>query len=293
MNNRIIRIGLAAVAVAAVVVVGIVLLAGRGTGAQLTPSSAQAQAPGLASPVALAKAGGLDTSFGRDGKVVTNLTRGDDLASALAIQADGKIVVVEGDGFGVARYNSDGTLDASFSGDGRAFVHFTSGYDSASGVAMQADGKVVVVGQSGSYLGNRDDSKFALARLNGDGTLDATFGVNGKVMTDFTSGRDYATGVAIQADGRIVVVGIGLVREVRPRPLQQRRHPRRELRRRRQGRDWLHCRGGRKPAGWPSRRTAGSSSSARPGRGGTRSSPSPATPATAPSTRPSAATARC
>jgi hypothetical protein len=57
MNIKIVRLGLAAVAAAALVVIGIVLLAGRGTGAQLTPSSALAQAPGLTQPVALAKAG--------------------------------------------------------------------------------------------------------------------------------------------------------------------------------------------------------------------------------------------
>ena len=98
-------------------------------------------------------AGELDTSFGGDGKVVTDLTLRDDWASALAIQADGKIVVAGGAGyarFGVARYSSDGTLDTSFSGDGRAFVNFTSGEDSASGVAIQADGKIVVVGTSGA-----------------------------------------------------------------------------------------------------------------------------------------------
>ena len=59
--------------------------------------------------------------------------------------------------------------------------------------------------------------KFALARYNSDGTLDATFGVKGKVMTDFTSGSDSASGVAIQADGKIVVVGWTGSRRVRAR----------------------------------------------------------------------------
>ena len=124
-------------------------------------------------------------------------------ASALAIQADGKIVVAGGAGYGVARFNSDGTLDASFGGDGKVMTDFTSGSDYAPGVAIQADGKIVVVGTAGSW----PDTKFALARFNSDGTLDASFGVGGKVMTDFTSGYDYASGVAIQTDGKIVVVG--------------------------------------------------------------------------------------
>ena len=78
---------------------------------------------------------------------------------------------------------------------------FTAWGDEARGVAIQADGKIVVVGMAGDGLVRVVDStsdgarwepldaKFALARYNSDGTLDATFGVNGKVMTDFTSGR--------------------------------------------------------------------------------------------------------
>jgi uncharacterized delta-60 repeat protein len=147
-----------------------------------------------------ATAGGLDTSFGGDGKVVTNLTRRDDAASALAIQADGKIVVA---GDGIARYNSDGTLDTSFSGDGKLMTGFV-----ASAVAIQADGKIVVAGWAGVQSGRGPyDATFALTRYNRDGTLDARFGVKGKVRTDFTAGWDGASGVAIQADGRIVVVG--------------------------------------------------------------------------------------
>ena len=152
----------------------------------------------------------MDTSFGGDGKVVTNLTRWDDRASALAIQADGKIVLAGGAGsdgrFGVARYSSEGTLDTSFSGDGRALVHFTWEWNSATGVAIQADGKIVVVGWEAE---SRMSYRFALARLNSDGTLDATFGGDGKVTTRFTTagGWDKPSGVAIQADGKIVVVG--------------------------------------------------------------------------------------
>jgi uncharacterized delta-60 repeat protein len=210
MNNRIWHYGLVAVAVTVVALVGFALLAGNDSGAQLTPSSALAQALGLAPPVAVAMAGGLDPSFGRDGKVVTNLTHShwDDWASALAIQADGKIVLAGGARYRVARLNSDGTLDATFGVDGKVMTGFTSGSDSASGVAIQADRKIVVVGEDGSGRRAQSDTKFALARYNSDGTLDASFGVNGKVMTDFTPRGDGAAGVAIQADGKIVVAGM-------------------------------------------------------------------------------------
>ncbi len=154
-------------------------------------------------------AGVLDPSFGGDGKVDTNLTSGADWASGAAVQADGKIVVAGGVDWGrqfvVARYNGDGTLDRSFSGDGRAVVDFTSGWDWANNLAIRADGKIVVVGVA--KWGEKANAKFALARLNGDGTMDTTFSDDGKAMTDITTKVDMANGVLIQADGRIVVDG--------------------------------------------------------------------------------------
>ena len=68
---------------------------------------------------------------------------------------------------------------------------FSAGWDGASGVAIQADGRIVVVGAAGQ---RHDDPKFVLARYNSNGTLDASFGVNGKVETDFTAWGDEPTG---------------------------------------------------------------------------------------------------
>ena len=133
----------------------------------------------------------------------------------MAIQADGKIVAVGTAGhdfdnkFALARYNSNGTLDATFGGGGKVRTDFSAGWDGASGVAIQADGKIVVAGTAAATAGPRHgDTKFALARYNSNGTLDATFGGGGKVMTDFTPREDGAFGVAIQADGRIVAAGM-------------------------------------------------------------------------------------
>ena len=113
--------------------------------------------------VAAAKAGGLDTRFGGDGKVVTNRTHGhwDDWASALAIQADGKIVLAGGARYRVARLNSNGTLDASFGVDGKVVTDFTPRGDGAAGVAIQADGRIVAAGWANS---GRSKMKVALAR---------------------------------------------------------------------------------------------------------------------------------
>jgi len=151
--------------------------------------------------------GTLDPSFGEDGKVLTNLTGGFDVAYAVAIQANGKIVAAgrsagAGGRFALARYESDGSLDPSFSGDGKVFTSFTSGDDYARDMAIQADGKIVVAGSAGGAGG-----RFALARYESDGSLDPSFSADGKVLTNFTRGVDLALGIAIQSNRRIVAAG--------------------------------------------------------------------------------------
>ena len=110
------------------------------------------------------------------------------------------------------RYDDDGALDATFGVNGKLRTDFSAEWDGATGVAIQADGRIVVVGAAGQRNSDptlRNDPKFALARYNGDGTLDATFGVNGKVETIFTTWGGEASAVAIQADGKIVAAGWG------------------------------------------------------------------------------------
>jgi uncharacterized delta-60 repeat protein len=153
--------------------------------------------------------GTLDTSFGGDGKVMTNLTDRWDHAWGVAIQTDGKIVAAgassaAGGAFSVLRYNQDGTLDTTFSTDGKVFTNFTSGDDWAWDVALQADGKIVVAGVAARL---HSDKRVALVRYNPDGTLDPTFAGDGKLVSDFTLGWDDASGVEIQADGKIVTAG--------------------------------------------------------------------------------------
>jgi uncharacterized delta-60 repeat protein len=142
-------------------------------------------------------AGDLDASFSGDGKQTTDF--GDwDYAQAVAIQGDGRIVVAGGSGanFALARYNADGSLDSSFSGDGK----LTDSADSFDGrsVAIQSDGRILVAGGSGADL--------ALARYNADGSPDTSFSGDGRVTTDL-GGTDSGQAVAIQSDGTIVVAG--------------------------------------------------------------------------------------
>jgi uncharacterized delta-60 repeat protein len=98
-----------------------------------------------------------------------------------------------------------GDLDTSFGNGGKvttSFPDFPGAYGSA--MAIQPDGKIVVVGEAESSSGTR---VFAIARYNTDGSLDSTFGKKGEVTTDFFGFGDYASAVAIQPDGRIVVGG--------------------------------------------------------------------------------------
>jgi uncharacterized delta-60 repeat protein len=154
--------------------------------------------------------GTLDTSFGGDGKVRTNFTASADFAFGVAIQTDEKIVVTgraggSGGRVVVARYNTNGTLDKSFSGDGKATTDFTAGDDLADNVAIQGDGGIVVAGTAG-YFGN--NARVALVRYTTTGTPDTTFGGDGKVTTNMTAGFDGAFALAVQpGDQKIVVAG--------------------------------------------------------------------------------------
>ena len=158
----------------------------------------------LALPPAAHGAGELDPSFDGDGTVLTDFGALD-VANGVAIQADGKIVAAGGSvsgSFALARYNPDGSLDPTFDGDGRVLTDFGLDFDVASGIAIQADGKIVAAGTSGEF----DAANFALARYNPDGSLDPTFDGDGRVLTDFGA-RDEGFDVAIQADGKIVAAG--------------------------------------------------------------------------------------
>jgi uncharacterized delta-60 repeat protein len=149
--------------------------------------------------------GTLDSTFGGDGRVTTTFA-GSDLALGHGVGVRGNKVVVVGGvvgKFAVARYRANGTLDPTFSGDGRLTTDFTPGFDSAQDVAIQPDGKIVAAGTTGEGT----DPAFALARYEGDGTLDPTFSDNGKLTTQFPFGEDIAHGVALQADGKIVAAG--------------------------------------------------------------------------------------
>ena len=151
-----------------------------------------------------------DSSFGSAGIVTTPIGSYGDSAQAVAIQNDGKVVVAgytyNGSNyrFAVVRYTTNGGLDTSFGSGGIVTTAVTLGDDFADAIAIQSDGKIVVAGYS-EYGTN--DKDFAVVRYNGNGTLDSTFGSDGKVTTQIGAYNDVAKSMAIQSDGKIVVAG--------------------------------------------------------------------------------------
>ena len=145
----------------------------------------------------------LDPTFGDAGKVITPGTDG---GQALVVQPDDKIVVAGDDT--LARYNPDGTLDETFDGDGLVTTGLENDscfVDGPNDVALQPDGKIVVVGIADD--GGAEEQNFGVQRYFPNGALDTDFGDAGLVSTDFAGERDCAYGVAIQPGGEIVVAG--------------------------------------------------------------------------------------
>jgi uncharacterized delta-60 repeat protein len=169
--------------------------------------------------------GTLDTSFGNAGKVITDFSGFTDTIFDLAIQKDGKYVAVGEtetfarviidpecgcpvtilrNDFAFARYNIDGSLDSGFGNAGKVAVQVTNpatdNASTAKSVAIQRDGKIVAAGVADG---------FGVVRLNEDGSLDSSFGLNGKVNTAFVINGpgDRANAVLLEPEGKIVVAG--------------------------------------------------------------------------------------
>jgi len=153
--------------------------------------------------------GTLDTAFGSGGKRVISFG-GDSLGESVfgaALQPDGKIVLAGGSDLraAVARLNPNGSLDTTFSGDGKKTFNWAPGdFSRTQAVLVRPDGKLVVAGFSGPEGGD-----IQAARLKTNGALDTAFGTGGKARVDFGD-TEFGFAAARQADGRIVVAGRSL-----------------------------------------------------------------------------------
>lgn len=155
--------------------------------------------------------GNLDNTFDGDGIAVTDINSGrDDAAYSTTVQGDGKIIVAgfHNDGsrkiFAVVRYNSaNGSLDNTFSSDGKHTVAIGSSDAEAYSVALQIDGKIV----AGGYSFNGFDNDLALIQLTTAGALDNTFDSDGITSTDLGGFNDVIYSLGVQADGKILVGG--------------------------------------------------------------------------------------
>ena len=156
--------------------------------------------------------GTIDTTLSGDGKHTTNFGSNNDGAYAVGVQEDGKIVAVGyytspgvSYDFALARYQTYGSLDDSFSGDGKLITHIPTDTREANAMAIQTDGKIIAAGSAGmDASGNMD---FAIARYNSNGTLDSTFNDTGIVKTSFGEGWDQIQSIVLQEDGKIVAGG--------------------------------------------------------------------------------------
>ena len=156
--------------------------------------------------------GDLDASFGDHGRVSLHIGSFGAQGRSVIEQPDGTLVIAgEAAGqFTIARLTRAGVLDTTFAGDGVASLDFGGFDDVGYVVVRQSDGKLVVAGAAG-VAGAADEAgdfhEIGLARLTSNGTLDASFGTNGKVTLDLGGTDDFASGLVEQPDGKLVVAG--------------------------------------------------------------------------------------
>ena len=148
--------------------------------------------------------GSFDNSFGNNGIVIVD-SGDNEVAEVVTVLDDGKILLAGSneDNFAIAKFNADGSLDNSFGANGWSVIIFDASVTFVKDLAMQIDGKILL----GGLLQSNNLYKMAAARINADGSLDNSFGTNGKVFFNIGNSNDFAEGIDVQSDGKIIIGG--------------------------------------------------------------------------------------
>ncbi len=154
----------------------------------------------------------LDNTFGTNGKVTTQFGNSNSYGHSMQLQNDGKIILGGYSSWNtvdmaLARYNTDGTLDNTFGVNGRVITPFGNS-SKGNAIAIQNDGKIILGGHASN---NANALNFALLRYNIDGTLDNTFGTDGKTLTPIGISYSIGQAIDINSDGKVVLAGVAYI----------------------------------------------------------------------------------
>jgi uncharacterized delta-60 repeat protein len=153
--------------------------------------------------------GSFDNTFSDDGIDRISVGNNYDIAYSLILDKNNRIVLAGNSytetgpqDYSVIRLKTDGTLDSTFSDDGKLIFPIGVSDDQARSVTLDENGKLLIAGLS--YNGKNYD--FSAARVNDDGNLDSTFDEDGKVMIH-SNGIDEAKSMVIDSDGKVLAAG--------------------------------------------------------------------------------------
>lgn len=169
---------------------------------------------------ALASPGELDVTFDFDGKIITDFFGGTDIGSNLVVDTEGKILIGGAastssinDNFALARYNNDGTLDATFGKQGKVTTNKIADNtfvdDGIDGFGLQSSGKIIACGRARQGL----NAGMALLRYHNNGSIDDSFGSGGHVFTPDASEENQPLALAIDESNRIIVVAAAFTKD--------------------------------------------------------------------------------
>ena len=154
--------------------------------------------------------GSMDTTFNHVGYAINNAGYTDNFPRGMVMQPDGKIIVggtgtygVEGENFVAVRYDTNGYLDHTYGDTGVVNVDFYGDDDSPYGMALTSENKLLITG----YATQSSVPVFATTRIDTNGIIDNTFGINGKLTTNVGNYTDIGMAVIQQTDGKVIVSG--------------------------------------------------------------------------------------